>query len=82
MIFTASNANQSQLMLTTARNCLQIYMIHRAKIFSAKPAHPHLIQILVRSKIKVLHGTHNGMTRSQWFSKIYNYNWDTANQLF
>ena len=82
MIFTASNANQSQLMLTTARNCLQIYMIHRAKIFSAEPAHPHLIQILVRSKIKILQGTHNGMTRSQWFSKIYNYNWDTANQLF
>ena len=36
VIFTATNAHQSQLMLTTARNCLRIYMIHRAKIFSAK----------------------------------------------
>jgi hypothetical protein len=69
MFFTATNAHQSQLILTTARNCLQIYTIHRAKIFSAEPAHPHLIQILVRSKIKVLQGTHNGMTRSQWFVK-------------
>ena len=69
MIFTDTNAHQSQLMLTTARNCPQIYMIHRAKIFSAESAQPHLVQILVRSKIKVLLGTHNGMTLSHWFMK-------------